>query len=311
MFKPEEINVIPLIEDIPYILNPEDIVMGYEGKREHMRVFLAKSDLAMNYGLISSVFALKYSLFKLREVEEKDGTKIYPIIGFGSCPFRGGLNPETSQTIIGEWRAVQTFTIQSAFKYDYSAKDVEKSIDLINRGKKKRAVEIDEEKVMELIYKSSEEYRKQVHKLVDVVNRIATFAPKRRERKLHIGLFGYSRSFDGTSLPRAISYCCALYSIGVPPELFGLDIGRMWEFVLENSMVDEQVSEAMKYSNPKVLEKFGININEIAGNIGIEIEIHEEHMRITNEIWEVLRKNQLTMLQDKIVEAASIRRFLG
>ena len=33
--------------------------------------------------------------------------------------------------------------------------------------------------------------------------------PRRRMRKLHIGLFGYSRSIGGISLPRAISFCAA------------------------------------------------------------------------------------------------------
>ncbi|WP_243670001.1 phosphoenolpyruvate carboxylase [Methanoculleus chikugoensis] len=47
--------------------------------------------------------------------------------------------------------------------------------------------------------------------------------PERRKRKLHIGLFGYARSTGGITLPRAIKFTAALYSIGLPPEVLGLD----------------------------------------------------------------------------------------
>ena len=39
--------------------------------------------------------------------------------------------------------------------------------------------------------------------LAPLVNKMAKFIPKRRDRKLHTGLFGYARSLDGVTLPRA------------------------------------------------------------------------------------------------------------
>ncbi len=308
-FKPSEINVIPLIEDLPYILNCDKIVESYLSDKvvEYQRVFLAKSDLAMNYGVVASTLALRIALMKLEELEERLSVPIYPIVGFGSSPFRGNLRPDNVDKIIEKWRNVQTFTIQSAFKYDYPPKEVIKAIERINgsRRKKGREMEIDGDTAMGLIEKTSEEYRKIVSVLVDLINRIAKYVPKRRERKLHIGLFGYSRSLNGSILPRAINFCCALYSIGLPPEIFGLSCLSESELDTVMEICGDDILDALRFYNPNVLR---IIPKEVAKRLIVdrfEFEIDEDHRAVTDEI---IRGY---VDEERVVRAAYIRKFLG
>src|SRR5205823_14222767 len=65
-------------------------------------------------------------------------------------------------------------------------------------------------------------YQAEVQELAPLVNNVARAVPRRRLRKLHVGLFGYNRESAGVSLPRAIPFCASLYSVGLPPEVIGL-----------------------------------------------------------------------------------------
>jgi len=86
-FKPETINVIPLFEDMEHMLDAHNITRDYLKDKdiEYQRVFLARSDPAMNYGLISAVLLNKIALYRLQTLSEKTGIEIYPIIGVGSA----------------------------------------------------------------------------------------------------------------------------------------------------------------------------------------------------------------------------------
>ena len=63
-FKPERINVIPLFEDMEHMLEAHNITREYLQDKDvkHQRVFLARSDPAMNYGLVSAVLLNKIAL---------------------------------------------------------------------------------------------------------------------------------------------------------------------------------------------------------------------------------------------------------
>ena len=90
-FAPKSIRVIPLIEDRDHLLGSDRIVEEYLQGRElpYQRVFLARSDPALNYGTIGAELILKVALQRLHRLEQRLGIPLYPIIGAGSAPFGG------------------------------------------------------------------------------------------------------------------------------------------------------------------------------------------------------------------------------
>jgi len=114
------VEVIPLIEDWNSLLNIDQILSEYIkiSKPACLRVFLARSDPALNYGLIPAVLLVKIALSKIRKTSEKYGTDIFPMIGTGSLPFRGHLTPNNIANFLEEYAGVRTVTVQSALKYD-------------------------------------------------------------------------------------------------------------------------------------------------------------------------------------------------
>jgi phosphoenolpyruvate carboxylase len=226
-FKPKSIKVIPLVEDFDSLLGVDHIVEPYIDavKPSHLRVFLARSDPALNYGLLCAVLLTKIALSKLKKLEKKQEVTIHPIIGAGSKPFRGHLAPDNIENFLQEYRGLATVTIQSAFRYDYPLEQVKECVKLLNEklpNGEPTSIGPQEEKILlKILQKCKREYESVIENLAPLVNSVAPYVPQRRARKLHIGLFGYSRNVAGVNLPRAITFAAALYSIGVPPEFIG------------------------------------------------------------------------------------------
>ncbi|MEK6916748.1 MAG: phosphoenolpyruvate carboxylase, partial [Nanoarchaeota archaeon] len=111
-FKPDTINVIPLIEDKDSMLKAAEITGGYLNKvsTEYQRVWLARSDPALNYGNLSAILLNKVALQNLYDLGEKKSVDIYPIIGCGSAPFRGNFRPDNTKNMMEAYPSVQTFT---------------------------------------------------------------------------------------------------------------------------------------------------------------------------------------------------------
>jgi phosphoenolpyruvate carboxylase len=317
-FKPEEIRVIPLLEDKEGILSSASIVEEYLKKakeKEYQRVWLARSDPALNYGSLSAVMLNKIAFQRLDELEKKSSIDILPIIGCGSVPFRGNLRPDNYEKCMKSYPSVQTFTLQSAYKYDYPENVVRQSVEEIEATKRKKPSEIDEVMALEIIEKISEEYQRQVAQIAPLVNQFATFIPARRSRKLHIGLFGYSRQNENVTLPRAIKFCAALYSLGIPPELLGLNAlsEKDMDFVRDTSKgFDSDMEDALRFLNKdnlKILpEKMQADIMKTIK--GFKYETDRAHKKITSIILDEFRNNKPTLAED-IQRAASIRKFLG
>ncbi len=233
------LQIIPLIETPELLISARDLLEDYVklhrekfgGDPPYIRAFIARSDPALNGGLVTAVLAAKAALCEFADFEEKTGIPTYPIIGVGCLPFRGGLSPDTVNEFLNEYEGMRTVTIQSAFRYDHPKDAVVKAIRDLNLGLKLRSArkprwsEDDKEKVRRLLQIFSEAYQQVVEGLAELISELANLIPKRRERMLHIGLFGYPRGLRGKTLPRAIPFTGSLYSLGVPPEFLGLGKG--------------------------------------------------------------------------------------
>jgi phosphoenolpyruvate carboxylase len=227
-FSPKTIKVIPLVEDFDSIINVDKILRPYlqAVKPKHQRVFIARSDPALNYGLICAVLLSKVGLSKLKQLEKEQNITIHPILGVGSKPFRGHLSPDNIDNFLEEYKGLSTVTVQSAFRYDYPTAQVKEGIETLNQHLPNGEPEIidpdEEQGLLGMLAKCRQHYERQIESMAPFINSVAAYVPPRRERKLHIGLFGYSRCVAGVCLPRAIAFAAALYSVGLPPEFIGM-----------------------------------------------------------------------------------------
>ena len=254
----KHIKIIPLFEQVSTIIKSDKILKTYLSLHKkkfkylppYMRPYLARSDPALNAGIVPTVIAIKIALSHYMEFEKKTGIKLYPIIGSASLPFRGGLTPETAADFADEYKGVRTALIQSAFRYDYPKKEVIAAIKVLNKklsvGKAVEINKISEDKLVKTIEYFEKYYRQTIEKIAPVINKIASQLPRRRERVQHIGLFGYSRGVGKVHLPRAIGFTAALYSIGIPPELIGTGRG---------------LKEAKKLGTLPLIEKYYLNLH--------------------------------------------------
>jgi len=314
-FAPGRIRVIPLFEDVGSMLRCDEIVAEYLADKtvEDQRVFLARSDTAMNFGLVAAAMANKIALQRLDRLAHRLGAPIHPILGMGSAPFRGGLSPETAERVGREYPSVVTFTLQSAFKFDHPVEAVRSACAHLRHRAIGPAGAVDEDRARRIIQRHSAAYRQQVVRLAPEINRVARHIPSRRARKLHVGLFGYARGLDNVTLPRAISFTGSLYSLGFPPELIALealDAGE-WDFVHEAYPSFElKIRDALRYADLES-ELVTRELRAAIEHVGVGVAPDEEHLRIVRRIRESLARGDAAQTEDLIVRAAHRRRFLG
>ena len=338
-------EVTPLVEDVDSLLSIEKIIRPYwtsltkEREVRDQRLFMARSDPAMNSGLIPAVLAIKVALSKAKEEGDKLGIKIHPIIGTGSLPFRGSVNPTYTESFLKQYAGVRTYTIQSAFRYDYPKADVIKALkDIRSAVPKLRTMHVppaDVQKIKKLCAIFTDLWKPSVEAIAPLINEVASFMPRRRERLQHIGLFGYSRGVGKVRLPRAIGFTGALYSIGIPPEF--ISTGRGLIRAGEEGLLDvvekyypaliDDLRHAGKYlnrDNLRMLSKKKSVFKEIERdidaieklldiNFGPEKPRHEIHKGLTSIIYQRLSSGEYSkeVLSRDIVEAGIIRRSIG
>jgi phosphoenolpyruvate carboxylase len=354
---PPIVEIIPLIEDIPHLLGVDRLLENYLSlyskkglakikKLEYIRPFIARSDPALNYGLVPAVVAGKIALSKIYQTAERINTKVYPIIGCGSVPFRGHLSPHNIKNFLKEYAGIKTVTIQSSFRYDYPIDEVKEAIKTLHTqlAKSIEAPQIDRYDLEALeriitIFKTC--YRQDIINLSKLINEFSEYVPRRRERRLHIGLFGYSREFTkGIHLPRAITFTCSLYSLGIPPEIIGA--GRALKLVREEGLEEvlqkyylnlafdlKKACGFVNRENIKRLKKKSLRLENIEEDLGLIekiLKIPIEPQDTEQLIHKNLTSNILLLLEEKpacerpagkqnimglIEEAGILRKFLG
>jgi phosphoenolpyruvate carboxylase len=314
-FLPATINVIPLFEDLPHLARADEITEAYlVGKGlTQQRVFLARSDPAMNYGIVSAVLLTKLALQRLEAMQARTGVTVYPILGAGSAPFRGNLSPQNVRRVVDEYPSVHTYTVQSAFKYDHTPSEAADAVRLLRGRRTKTAHEIDEPVCHAVVERYAAEYRRQVGALAPAINSVARFVPSRRKRKLHVGLFGYSRDMGGLRLPRAISFTAALYSVGVPPELLGLSALSAGDVAVVKEMYrhfEADLQDAVRFCDP-ASPFMPPEILEALQELGIPLRVDAEHQEVVRRVAELVRDERHEDVAELVLRAASMRRFLG
>lgn len=227
------IEVIPLVEEVSGMFSIATLLdryvelhkKYYSRAPKYIRPFLARSDPALIAGIIPAVIGNKIALSELYQWSDRTGIVVYPIIGAGSLPFRGSCAPDNIDKFLEEYRGIRTVTVQSAFRYDYPLKLVKSAIAKIKQqvpGTRPMYYSPRDAKIIALVVKKAEQhYRAAVTSVANDMHEVSEAVPRRRERRLHIGLLGYSRTIGKKEFPRAITYTAAMYSLGVPPELIG------------------------------------------------------------------------------------------
>ena len=243
------LSVLPLLEGVDDLLNCRKLLdrylklhfKTYHRQPHYLRLHIARSDPALNAGLIPAVVAGKLALSEYYRFGRAHNINIYPAVGVGLLPFRGGLAPQRVDDFLNEYAGVRTVYIQSAFRYDFPLNQVKAAITKLNRELPRKQVRLlksqDAEKIAAICRLLTPIYRHTVESIANEINQIAAAVPARRERKLHVGLFGYSRQVGKKRLPRAIPFTAALYSLGVPPEFIGT--GRGLQLLEKNNLKAE------------------------------------------------------------------------
>jgi len=323
-FEPDDVSVIPLIEDRDSMLGAHEILREHAERYDldDQRVFLARSDPALNYGTLAADLINKVALQRLHDTAISIGVDVHPILGAGGAPFRGNLTPQNADDLVSAYPGVETFTVQSSFKYDHPVDEVREGVEKLKKNPTgTRPPRIDEKRALEIIDETAEVYQRTVEGIAPAVNRVSEYVPSRRARKLHVGLFGYSREVGETALPRAITFTASLYSIGLPPEVLGASAvdGEDVEYI-EDIFPNYfgNLRDALRYYSPRSLE--------IAEETGVKREIKEDiesaldladaetdevHRDATDEVIDGLLGDRGAPPEQSIVRAARRRRFLG
>lgn len=334
---------IPLFEQVEVITNSDQILAEYVKMHEdkfgfapkYLRLMVARSDPSLNAGHVANLLAIKVALSRYHKFSQTKGIQIFPIIGCGSLPFRGGLTPTNVEQFVAEYSGIKTVMIQSAFRYDFPKDQVQAGIQKLQQmlpGSDADPLDVEtENELVTIMQIFKKHYQNSIATVAELVGRLAPSVPKRRERVQHVGLFGYSRGVGGVSLPRAIKYTASMYSVGLPPEIIGtgrglrelknlglLDNLRRYYLNFEadyrrlGAFLNKTNLQKLASQNPEWAE-VQTDVEELEDVLGFALQPQtdeeHQHQELSARVWHGLEKNQ--DLTDLITQAGVRRKSLG
>ncbi|MDF7637032.1 phosphoenolpyruvate carboxylase [Leuconostocaceae bacterium ESL0958] len=266
------IEMIPLFEEFKTQYGAPEILKEYLRlhqehfgfRPDYLRVFLAGSDSALSAGLLSSLIGNKLALARLHRFADSENIAIYPISGTGSAIFRGGLAPHRIQRYLREFPGVRTATVQSAFRYDFPLKESRTAIQTLKEQLPTvpaLTIDVADETLLKTIAdRAAHYYQESLTGIVADMQPIFAAFPKRRDRRQHVGVLGYSRGDSEMELPRAINFTGAFYSVGLPPEFIGFGRALASLDEAERAVLDryypslqDDFAELLTYVSPTAL----------------------------------------------------------
>jgi phosphoenolpyruvate carboxylase len=253
----------------------------------------ARSDSAMSYGMMSSVLSVIIAIHKTQRIAEKSGISIEPILGCGALPFRGHLDLKNVDRILETYGGIRTFTIQSGMRYDHGANETKKLVNRLNVEAsltEARAFTHEEIKLaQEMIAIFTKHYMTSFIEMISPLEEITKLIPRNRDRlassrtgleyvreiahmeeiaaltedeTLKVELLAIDTDIHCT-VPRAISFTAALYTVGMPPEFIG--VGRGLHEIVQKygqeglrfllsvyPQLKHDLNFALKYMNQKI-----------------------------------------------------------
>lgn len=339
----KDIEIIPLFEQVEKIIDSANIIREYFrlykkkfGKTPiYLRPYCARSDPALNSGLVPTILAFKIALSSYLDLGQELGASLYPMLGTGSLPFRGGLSPENIDGALDEYAGVSTITLQGAFRYDYEKEKVKNAVAKLEKElPKRKQIKLDsytKKAILSAIPLFEKPYRRSIENMAPLINSMSSQVVRRRERMQHIGLFGYSRGIGKIRLPRAIPFTASLYSLGIPPEIIGVgrgirqakkkglwseikpiyihlkdDLAQSGYFVNKKNIIRLAKHRAFWYD---IIEDITLIEKEFNIQLGPKSPSHEEHFQLAEKIYERIKKDG--KVSHLITRGGILRKSLG
>ena len=280
-FPLNSIRIIPLVESVPALVKVDEIIDKYyqDSVRKgiefnEIRIMFARSDSAMSYGMLSSVLAVLIAIDKSYKWSQLYGVTVSPILGCGSLPFRGHLTEANLDSMLKNYSGISTYTIQSGLRYDHGEISTKRVVERLKNSEyrfKARCFDThDIELMQEFIGISTKYYMQTFLKTIESVEKISKYIPKNRDRLSStksgleyireiacleevadlvndISLKNELRAINTDipcTVPRAISYTAAMYTLGLPPEFIGT--GRCLNEIL-NKYGKQGIDKLLQY----------------------------------------------------------------